>query len=194
MRKRQLQGRVARRKRRGHQTCGQQDDGMRRDTLTASGVAHAFGRRGLDVDPVCGNAHVLGHVQGHRFDVRPHARRLRDDGAIKVRNTQPALRQGITHAPKQNAAVDIAVLLVRIRKVSADIAEPGRTEQGIAHRMHQHVPVRMGLEALLVIDSDAAYGDMTAFAESMGIKTVANTHNFNVFVRKRERIITPAAR
>jgi len=167
---------------------------MRRYTLTASRVAHAFRRGGLDVDPVCGNTHVLGHVQRHRFHVRPHARRLRDDGTIKVRNTQPALRQDITHTPKQDAAVDTAVLVFRVRKVPTDVTESRRSEQRIAHGMHQHVAVRMGLEALLMINADAAYGDLTAFAESMGIKTVTNTHDFNNLFINRERIITPAAR
>jgi hypothetical protein len=64
--------------------------------------------------------------------------------------------------------------------VPADITESRRSEQRIAHGMHQHVPVRMGLDAPLMIDPDATYGDLTAFAESMGIKTVANTHNFTI--------------
>jgi hypothetical protein len=31
-----------------------------------------------------------------------------------------------------------------------------------------------------MIDPDTTDGDLTTFAESMGVKTVANTHNFNI--------------
>ena len=70
---------------------------------------------------------------------------------------------------------DLAVLQARLE------------EQRIAHGMHQHVPVRMGLDAPLMIDPDATYGDLTAFAESMGIKSVTDTHNFKTCSQKGQR-------
>ena len=109
--------------------------------------------------------------------MRPHAGRLGDDRTVQIRQPEITLGQGIAHAPQQDTAVYPAVLLVGIGKVATDVSQSGRSQQCIADCMHQHVSVRMGLESLVVINSDATDGDMGTFAESMGIKSMTDTHN-----------------
>jgi ribonuclease BN (tRNA processing enzyme) len=62
--------------------------------------------------------------------------------------------------------------------MASDVPQPGRAEQGIAYRVHQHIAVRVRLQALVVVYPHTTYGDVTALAKSMGIKSVAYTHAF----------------
>jgi len=44
---------------------------------------------------------------------------------------------------QKNHAVRALPLRIRIRKMRPDISQPRRPQQRIAHRMRQHVPIRM---------------------------------------------------
>lgn len=85
-------------------------------------------------------------------------------------------RDGVSHATQQYATVDSAVLLIRIGKMPPDVSKPGGTEDRVTDGMNEHIAVRMCLQAKVVIDTDAAYDDVSAFTEAMGIKAVTNTH------------------
>ena len=149
---------------------------MRRDALAPAGVTHALGRGRLDVDPIGRDTDVLREMAHHLFDMRPHARCLGDHGRVQVLDPPAAFGERIAHPAQQDAAVDIAVLRIAVRKMATDIAEAGRTEHGVTDRVDQHVTVRVRLEPTLVVDSDPANDDEPTVTKTVGIKTVTDTH------------------
>ena len=77
---------------------------------------------------------------------------------------------------QQHAAVRALEGRISIGKMFADIAQRGRTEQGIAQGMQQHITIGMGQQAEFMGNLHAAQGDKGALTEAVHIVAVANTH------------------
>jgi hypothetical protein len=73
-------------------------------------------------------------------------------------------------------AVGVAKAFIRIGKPSTDIAEPQRTEQRIAQRMNQHIPIGMRDDSANVRYAHSADDDSIAVAITVSIEAVPNSH------------------
>ena len=169
---------------------------MRGDTLATADITQAFCGGCLDVDECQSNANIFSQMGSHPFDMRPHTGRLGDHRAIEVRYPQVSLGKRIAYLAQQHTAVDILKTIVAVREVMADVTQTRGAQQGIANRMDQHITIRMGLEALLVGNTHPADNDMIAGAETVNIKSVANTHVSTIAMKRfyRAAIITSATK
>lgn len=164
---------------------------MRRNTLATAGEAHTLSGRGLHVHPVDGDTHVLRQVGRHGLDMRPHARRLRHHGRVKIANAQSAFCERIAHPAQQDTAVDTAVLIIAVGKMPPDVTQASRPQHRVTHGMDQDVAIGMRLQAFLVKDPHTTDDDMPAVTETVGVITVSNTHCSNPRWPKTAAIIPP---
>jgi hypothetical protein len=59
-------------------------------------------------------------------------------------------------------------------KSLAEVAEPGGSEQGVDHRMGEHIRIRVARKPLLVRHLDPAKEERARTSECMHIKSAAN--------------------
>ena len=66
-----------------------------------------------------------------------------DNDRIDVRDAQPAPRHQAANVFEEPQAIGALPFRIGIRKMSPDVAHPGRAEQSIANSMHQYVTIGM---------------------------------------------------
>src|SRR5688572_24674258 len=150
---------------------------FRRDPLFPADEAQLLRGLRLDVDGIGIDTEVGGQVGAHRRDMRGHARRLSDDGGVHVDDVQVALAEQLPYRIQELAAGDVLVARVGVRKVRTDVAQAGRTQERIAHRMYQHIRVGVPREPLLEGDLHAADNELAPGDESVRVKSLSNAHS-----------------
>ena len=124
-------------------------DGQRGDALAAPDEAHPLAGRGLDVD-VLGRRRRAPSASEARIASRcgRELRALHDDRRVDVGDAQPALGERRRRRARSSAhRVGVAVALVGVGEVLADVAQPGGAEQRVDDRVGQHVGVGVAVEA-----------------------------------------------
>src|SRR5690606_33263711 len=106
--------------------------------------------------------------------VMTESRCLCDDSRIDVDDAIAAVCKQRAHVAKHCAAVRAAPTLVAFRKVHANVSERGGTEQRVAYRVQQHVPVRVRQDPMRVRDLDTAKRHELARRERMNVETLAD--------------------
>ena len=100
-----------------------------------------------------------------RTDLGP----LRDDDRVDMGDHAAARAHALRRIGKEDVGGGALPLRIGGREVGANVAIGQRTENGVGHRMHQHVGVGMAEQLLRVRNGDAAEPDMVAVLESMHV-------------------------
>lgn len=122
--------------------------------------------------------------RAHGRDVRGHLGRLGNDGAVQIAD----LPAGLAHAPvglgQQHHGVRALELGRGVGEELADIAQRGRTQQGVGDGMRQGVGVGVAQQAMGMRNGDAAQ-DQGAFGDQgVGVPAFADAeHNAGHFGR-----------
>src|ERR1700685_2744435 len=120
---------------------------MGRDGFTAPDGVHSLVRFGFQVDLLRGD----GKRTRQRFpDFRkmwPQLRLLGYHYGVDMRNAQPGSVQQCSGMREEDQAGRALPLRIGVRKMLADIAESGRAQDCVAHRVAQHVTLGMAQRA-----------------------------------------------
>jgi hypothetical protein len=103
-----------------------------------------------------GCADGVGEVALHRVTVGRQFRSLAHHGAIHVARFPPGGPDPSRHLAQQHEAVGPRERGIRVGEVLADVAQPGRAEQGIRGGVRQHVGVAVADQAALGGEDDPA--------------------------------------
>ena len=112
---------------------------MRGNTFFAADVAQFLRGRRFDIDLLNHTIKRAGNGSPHGGNMRLQARRLGDDADIGVGQFVVFLPNQQIAVPQQLDTVDVVIARVGIRKVSANISQGGRAQQGVAQRMQHHI-------------------------------------------------------
>ena len=94
---------------------------------------------------------------------------LGDDDGINVRNAKLAFGEQFASALQKSQARHILPLRIGVRKMGADVAQPGGAEQSVADGMRQRVAVGMAHGPLVKRDLNAAKDQFAAFGEAVQV-------------------------
>lgn len=150
-----------------------EDHGVGADALPAAKGTQALGGCRLDIDSSRIDAEIGGNVARHFLYVASEPGGGGDDGRIHIGRKPIPLCKQAAYGPQQPAAVRTGECRVGIRKVATDVSERLRPEQGVADCMQQHVSVRMGYEARVVVNANPAEDDMISGTEGVHIVAVS---------------------
>jgi len=153
-----------------------QDDRVGSYSFSSPCKPHLLRRRGLYVDQGHIDAQILGQTLLHFLNMSAQAGFLGNNSGIHVAGSESPLPQFRYDLAQEDAAVDSLQLRIGIGKMSADIAQPGRTQQGIAQGMDEHIPIRMRDQPLFVRNGDAAQHHMIPITEPVGIIAMTNAN------------------
>ena len=99
---------------------------------------------------------------------------------------RPALGgDALDDVAQQRHRVGVAPQLVGVGEVLADVAEPGRAEQGVDDRVGEDVGVGVACEAALAGDLDPAQDQPAAVLEAVGVDADAGPHQPTGSSRRR---------
>ena len=155
-----------------------EDDGVGGDAFLAAREAKALGGSGLDgyiVDIAADNA---GHRLLHLRDMGIHLRTLGTDGGVDVDQMIAFGGNKVDGLAEENLAVDAVGLGSGIRKVVANVAHIGGTEEGVADGVQQHVSIAVTQQSLTMFYLDAAHPQVAAFYQLMDVEahSYSDTH------------------
>ena len=104
-------------------------------------------------------------------------RALEHHGRVDVHHRQPAAREQHRHRRAQQLdRVGVAIALVGVGELMADVGQPGRAEQRVDDRVREHVGVGVAGEAALADELDAAEHQSPAGGERMAVVADAGLH------------------
>ena len=129
------------------------DDRQRRDALSASDEPDPLTCRGLDVDASWCQAKGAGQPPADRLAVLAKLGALHHDGAVHVDQLQTMRQNTREHRLEQLDRIGVAIALVAVGEVLADVAEARGTQQRVDHRVGKHVGVGMAVQAELRVIS-----------------------------------------
>ena len=113
-------------------------------------------RGGLDVHLLRLDAQRPGQRTAHLLPVGSDLGGLRHQRGVDIYHLPPLLRQGLHHPLQQRQAGDVQKGIVAVREQSPDIVHTGSAQQGIHHRMGQHVRIGVAVQPLLPRDGNTA--------------------------------------
>src|SRR6266568_2419204 len=116
---------------------------VRRDGFAAPDRVNAFIGLGFQMNFFRANAQRLCQRLAHLREVRSQLGLFRNHHRIDVLDREMLFIQQLFCMFQEEHAVRALPLWIGVRKIRSDVAEPRRTQQRIAKRMRQHVPVRV---------------------------------------------------
>ena len=91
-----------------------------------------------------------------------HLRRLGEDGGVDVGDRESGVADLRADLAQEAAAVGVLVFRIAVRKMPADVAERGRPEERVAHRVNQDVGVGVPREPFLERNAHSAEDKLPA--------------------------------
>ena len=119
--------------------------------------------------------------------MRRDLRRLQDHGAVDVDHAQPALGEHRDDLFEQRDRVGAAPALVGVGEVVPDVAETRSAQQGVDHRVGQHVGVRVAVEPALERDLDPSEDQPAPLGEAVRVVSEADPHTVAPIGSRRRR-------
>ena len=111
------------------------------DALLGAGEAQLLLGGGFHVHLVRLHLHPGGQVVPHFFDIGGQLGLLGQNGGVHVAHLVPLLLQQLHHMVQQLQAVRPRVGRVGVREVPSDVPQSRRSQQGVHHRVGEHVRV-----------------------------------------------------
>ena len=112
---------------------------------------------------------------------------LHDDGGVDVGDRKSPIGERGDDGAQQQHRVGVAVLLVGVGKVLADVAHRGGAEQRVDDRVGEHVGVGVAVEAELVRDGDPAEDERAPGHEPVRVPADARDARHPIGSRRRSR-------
>lgn len=169
-----------------------QSHSVRTYSFLTAGKSETLGGSGLDGNTVLIRSHDLGKTFTHRRYMRIHLRTLGTYRTIYITH-------GVTFGcyetdclAEQYLAVYIESILRCVGKMVADVTHIGRTQQGIAHGMYQHIGIAVSEQAVSMVNLYTAHPEFAALYELVHIETETysvTVHNHIVY-RQQANFIT----
>src|ERR1700722_16033216 len=147
----------------------QRDDGECRDTLAAPDEPDPLARGGLHVDASWRQAKNTGQALADRVTVRDELGALHNDRAVHVDKLKSLRDDTREHRLQQLDRIGVAVALVAVGEVLADVTKAGSTQQSVNHRVREHVGVGMAVKAKLAGDLNAAQDESAPWGQPVGV-------------------------
>ena len=139
-----------------HARCRQ-----RRDALVTPQKPHVIGRRRLYRYRVRRKPEHGSEVGTHCLAMRCDPDRLSDDRRIDGRDSMAESLEPLHDGPEQAHRIGVLPMRVTRRKQLAEVAERHGSQQRIADRVGEHIPVRRRVDSTAGIDNDAGERHMT---------------------------------
>jgi hypothetical protein len=79
----------------------------------------------------------------HRWNVRRHLGRLRDDGGVHIGDGPPAHTHTVSRLGQEQRGVGAAKGGVGVGEMPSDVAQGGRSQQGVRDGVQQGIGIRM---------------------------------------------------
>src|ERR1700722_2148629 len=147
----------------------QADDRQRCDALSPTDKAYALARAGLHVDTTGRDSQRARQTLADRLAAGTQLGALHHDGCVDVDELQALRHDASEHRLKQLNRVRVAIALVIVGKVLADVAQACRTQQRVDHRMGKHIGVGVSVEAILAGDLNASQDQLATGHEPVGV-------------------------
>src|SRR5712692_10563311 len=122
---------------------------MRRNRFPAPNGVNALVGLRLEMNLVRADAQRPRQRLAHLWKMRPELWLLHNHHGIDVFNRELLLIQQLLRMLQKEHAVRALPLRIAVRKMCSDIAKPCGPQQRIAHRMRQHIPIRMSHRPLI---------------------------------------------
>src|SRR4029450_5876556 len=119
----------------------QKRDRVGGDRFTASYGVHTFVGLALDADPRAVDAKRGRETGAHGLDLILDLRAFQDDGDVQIPHLVALLVDHAGRLPQQRETVGILPPGVRVGKVAADVAQPGRAENRVGRGVASDVAV-----------------------------------------------------
>ena len=103
-------------------------------------------------------------------------------------------RDRADHGAQQVDRVGVAPALVVVGEERADVAHAGGAEQGVDHRVGEHVGVGVAGEAALVLDLDPAEDQAPPLGEAVAVVADADAHRSRFSRYRGRQRLQPALR
>ena len=110
-----------------------------------------------------------GQAPADRLTVWAQLGALHHDGAVYIDKLKSLREDTREDHAQQLDRVGIAVALVAVGEVLADVPETGSTQQRVDHRVSEHVCVGVAVEAQLTGNLDAPENQRATLDQSMGV-------------------------
>ena len=144
--------------------------------LPGADVVHLLVRLALDGDASDAHAHEPGERGADELDERPQLRALADDGRVDVLDFIAGAAHLVHRRAEKLGGIGAAPLLVRVRKMRADVAERRRAEERVDHRVYENVSVGVGLQPRAVGNQHASQDKGLALLEDVRVISESNAH------------------
>lgn len=125
-------------------------------TFTAAYEPEALGGGGLDAHGADGHAEDGRQHGAHCIDMRAEFRGLQGYGDVGVADLPALCGEHFHHSGEEPLAIGTLPFGRVVREVEADVAKRSGPEQGITQRVDGHISVRVGHEAFVRGDLNAA--------------------------------------
>src|SRR5690242_3535174 len=127
-----------------------------------------------------GNAESARKRFAHFREVRAELWFLSDDNRVDVFDREMLFVEQFSRVFQKEQTVRAFPLRIGIRKMRSNIAESRRAEQRIAHRMRQHIAVRVSDRPFVKRQLDTADDESAPFREPMEVisNAAAHAHDF----------------
>ena len=112
----------------------------------------------------------------HLRDVGRQLGRLRQHGGIHIADLPAVVRQMRRYLLQKAQTVRAPPALVAVGKQPADVAQRRRTQQGVHHRVGQHIRVGMSQQSPLIGDVDAAQYQRPPLCQTVYVVPVSDPY------------------
>ena len=120
---------------------------IRRNPLLPTAETETIGGSSFDINPATVNLQVAGDILFHLRQMGRQPGLLRNDDAVEIDHFPVFIGEHLSYPAQQGSAVRAPVLLVRGRKVAANIPLPGGADTGVADRVQQNIRIGMPFQA-----------------------------------------------
>jgi hypothetical protein len=154
-----------------------QGDRLAADGLTSPDRINAFTGFGLDVDPIWSKPQELGDALAYLALETTQLRLLGKNDHIYVDNFPTSPVQAVQGVLQEFGRVSVCVGWISIGKRISDVAQTGRTEQGVGHSVEHNVRVAVPGQAGRVGNAHAPEDQWTPRCQSVRIMSDPDAHN-----------------
>ena len=144
-------------------------DRVHRQRLAAAGGVDAFVGLALDGDRAGVDAERAGQRGLHRRRVRTDLRAFGNHHDVDVDDLPAGVPDARRGVGQQHQAVGVLVARIRVGEQPADVAEVGRAEDRVGHRVAHGVGVGVAAQAAIVGDAHAAEDQRPALGEDVQV-------------------------
>jgi hypothetical protein len=134
----------------------QERHGIGGNSLRAASEAQLLSGGGLDIDFVSRKAQRLAHLLHHSRDVCSQPRLLGDQRGVDVPDGIALCLDSRGDLCQKHQTRDAGIGWIAVRKMASDVTQGGRTKQGVADGMEQHIGIGMSEQTFAMGDFHSA--------------------------------------